>query len=71
MALDLKPFAQALVNGDYESGYYKYPALYGWEQFLNSHSESGNSPATILFKKFDDGWRIVDETGKSEKDFTN
>ena len=49
--------------------YPRYEVLYPWEHTLNSHAESGNSPATILFQKFDDGWRIVDENGKSEKDF--
>jgi hypothetical protein len=53
-----------------KSDYKDYPRLYPWESFSNSHAKSGGSPATILFQKYDDGWRIVDETGKSEKDFT-
>ena len=39
-----------------------------WDTFLSSHSSSGSTRATILFQKFDDGWRIVDEHGRSEKD---
>lgn len=69
--LELKPYAasvQANEDNQKESGYYLYPALYPWEHFLNSHAASGGSTATILFQKFDDGWRIVDENGNSEKD---
>lgn len=71
--LELKPFAAEIekdaLNHEGFSDYYVYPALYSWERFLNSHGVSGKSPATIQFQKFDDGWRVVDENGKSEKDF--
>jgi hypothetical protein len=70
--LALKPYATAIEaiedKRGSDSSYHLYPDLYGWEHFLNSHAASGSSPATILFQKFDDGWRIVDENGKSEKD---
>jgi hypothetical protein len=69
--LELKPYAAVQANEEKfkESSYDPYWGLYPWEHFLNSHAASGESPATILFQKFDDGWRIVDEAGKSEKDF--
>lgn len=71
--LALQPFAKTIqANEDKRTGisdYYTYAALYPWEHFLNTHAAAGNSPATILFQKFDDGWRIVDEKGTSEKDF--
>jgi len=57
LAIELKPYAS--THGTYE----EY-----WEKALLYHAESGKSPTTILFQKFDDGWRIVDENGKSEKD---
>ena len=71
--LELKPYAAAVAAreqnlGD-KSAYIQFTSLYGWEHLLNSHAESGYSPAAVLFQKFDDGWRIVDENGKSEKDF--
>jgi hypothetical protein len=73
IGVELKPYAESVEKNEgklgIESGYYRYAALYGWEHFLNAHSASGSSPATILFQKFDDGWRITDESGKSEKDF--
>lgn len=68
---ELKPYAAAVQANEAKlerSDYDKYPALYPWEQFLNDHGISGRSPATILFQKFDDGWRIVNEHGESEKD---
>ena len=71
--LQLKPYAASIQAQEAKlgenSGYSRYSDLYGWEHFLNSHAESGESPAMVLFQKFDDGWRIVDEDGKSEKDF--
>ncbi len=70
--LELQPYAASVrANEDKlkESDYYLYSVLYPWEHFLNSHASSGGSPATVLFQKFDDGWRIVDENGKSEKDW--
>jgi hypothetical protein len=73
IGLELKPYALAVETNEDKLGierdYYTYAALYAWEHFLNAHSASGSSPATILFQKFDDGWRIVDEGGKSERDF--
>jgi len=59
----LKPFASALNASKPEN------ITADWAKFLNAHALSGSSPATILFQKFDDGWRIVDEQGRSEKDF--
>jgi hypothetical protein len=61
IGLELKPYARP---------YGQPPDSYraSWEEFLNAHGASGNSAATILFQKFDDGWRITDEDGKSEKD---
>lgn len=71
--LALQPFAKTIqADEDKRTGisdYYTYAALYPWEHFLNTHAATGSSPAAILFQKFDDGWRIVDENGKSEKDF--
>jgi hypothetical protein len=72
---ELKPFAEQVEKEAVDdapmdnNAYNDYPALYDWEHFLNSHADAGSSPATVLFQKFDDGWRIVDENGKSEKDF--
>jgi hypothetical protein len=37
-----------------------------WAQFLDAHNLTGSSPATILFQRYDDGWRIVDANGNSE-----
>lgn len=61
-AIELKPYAAALDTSkpDY--------TMAEWAKYLNAHASSGGSPATILFQKFDDGWRIVDEQGRSEKD---
>jgi hypothetical protein len=74
LGLALQPYAKSIEVSENKldagkSDYYDYPALYAWEHLLNSHTGAGNGPATILFQKFDDGWRIVDENGKSEKDF--
>jgi hypothetical protein len=72
-AVELRPFALAIQQRETkldESPYYTYAELYAWEHFLNAHAPTGSSPATVLFQKFDDGWRIVDEAGKSEKDFS-
>lgn len=71
---ELKPFAADVRAREDKldlgkSNYHAYPALYSWEHLLNERSQSGESPAVILFQKFDDGWRIVNEDGKSEKDF--
>jgi hypothetical protein len=63
IALDIQPYAR---KGDYSSG---RDDRWLWEKFLDNRPASGTSAATILFQKFDDGWRIVDEDGKSEKDF--
>jgi len=71
--LQLKPFAAQVAESEKRFGddskYESYPALYSWAHFLNEHPNSGSSPAKILFQKFDDGWRIVDSNGKSEKDY--
>ncbi len=64
IALELKPYARP-SEGETERRYH----LDSWEEFLNSHPVAGSTQATILFQRFDDGWRIVDENGKSEKDF--
>jgi len=66
--LELKAYARPGVD-TYLSTHDLKDVRDPWEEFLNSHSASGSAPATILFQKFDDGWRIVDENGKSEKDF--
>ncbi len=72
LAVALKPFAADVEkHADTDSDYYRYAALFAWEHFLNAHAATGSSPAVILFQKFDDGWRIVDENGKSEKDFAS
>ena len=71
-AKELQPYAQKVKEDSEKLGmeapYNLYPTLYGWAHFLNSHGASGASSATILFQKFDDGWRIVNEQGKSERD---
>lgn len=70
---ELQPFAKNVAQREDKLGtnssFYTYASLYAWEHFLNRVSDSGSSSATILFQKFDDGWRIVDDKGKSEKDF--
>lgn len=53
-----------------DSDLVQYPELYAWMTSLANHPDAGASPATVLFQKFDDGWRIVDQSGKSEKDYT-
>jgi len=58
LGLDLKPYAKS----DENKPLYDFEL---WEKFLNSHSASGSDPATILFQKYDDGWRIVDMNGSS------
>jgi hypothetical protein len=72
--LELRPYAidvqRREVKLGIKSDYVIYPTLYSWEHLLNSHGDSGMSPATILFQKFDDGWRIVNVDGKSEKDYS-
>ena len=52
-----------------DSDYYTYADAYSWEHFLDSRPDSGWGAAVIKFQKFDDGWRIVDSTGQSEKEF--
>jgi hypothetical protein len=61
-AMELKPYARALDTRkpDY--------MMAEWAKYLNAHAPTGSSPAAILFQKFDDGWRIVDEQGHSEQD---
>ena len=39
-----------------------------WEELLRNHGASGASDSVIPFQKFDDGWRITDKDGKTEKD---
>jgi len=72
---ELKPYALDIRKREdslgFNSDYYNYSELYSWEHLLNNHDDSGMSPAVILFQKFDDGWRIVDANGKSEKDFAS
>jgi hypothetical protein len=58
IALDLKPYARP---EEFKPGL----VLGSWEGFLDSHPALGSSEAIILFQKFDDGWRIVDENGNS------
>ena len=73
IAKELKPYAKELSDKADRQGnntpYDRYQTIYPWEHLLNSHEMSGAFPAEILFQKFDDGWRIVDEQGQSEKDF--
>ena len=69
---ELKSFAEQeeqAIDHASPGAYGDYPDLYSSEHFLYSHADAGSSPATILFQKFDDGWRIVDENGKSGEDF--
>lgn len=60
LALELKPYAESDENEN--KPLYKYEL---WAKFLNSRSASGSDPATILFQKFDDGWRISGENGNN------
>lgn len=65
-AIELRPYAAELKGRpDYDT----YPNFYGWAHYLNEHGTSGESAATILFQKFDDGWRIVDKDGNSLKEY--
>jgi hypothetical protein len=72
-AQELKPYATEAIKNENKFGddskVDRYPALYSWIHFLNDHAATGSSPATILFQKFDDGWRIVDSNGNSTKDY--
>jgi len=70
-AKELKPIAARVDKQRLSvlgTDYYKDFITDSWPATLSRSADSGAYPATVLFQRYDDGWRIVDSNGQSVKD---